>query len=89
MTRCSGELVVHVDGVVAWCTAGCRPASGEAALSEHRWYAPCQVAGGEACPRCASLDSVSGGVAFSPGVFGPIDLEWVDKVVQLATGMGS
>lgn len=40
MGACGGSLVVHGDGSVAFCTAGCRTAGAAQALATHRRFVP-------------------------------------------------
>lgn len=37
---CGGSLVVHGDGTVAFCTAGCRTSGAAQALATHRRFLP-------------------------------------------------
>lgn len=43
---CGGSLVVHGDGSVAFCTAGCSPAGAAHALVTHRRFVPTAVLAG-------------------------------------------
>lgn len=40
MGSCGGSLVVHGDGSVAFCTAGCHTAGAAQALATHRRFVP-------------------------------------------------
>lgn len=44
--RCGGSLVVHRDGSVAFCTAGCHTSGAAHALVSHRRFVPTVVVAG-------------------------------------------